>query len=240
MSEDGVTVRLWARAFTRELDVAGTIEGFRDLAGVLGEPNLVPVHLAELTAQGLVQRVALSDPPQGWMIQLTSESLDVQYTPTAQVADVAFESFCKRAAKQLGAVLCAKEAKAHRVAVLWERLLPPLPSETLEKAAECMLHLPGLFQGELFEWDWRAGVRYKRSFGGVEELTNTIATVKRVEARVRGSKSDRLLLVTDVNTDHRKISARLTGEQVQAFVEASPAWHDEAASVALSQMGVAP
>lgn len=240
MSVEHSTVRLWARAFTRELDLISTIEGFSELSRVLGEPSLVPVNFAELTTGGMVPRIALADPPQGWTIQITSESLDVEFRPTVQVADVEFQTFCEKAAGQLRRVLNAKEAKAHRVAVLWERLLLPLDPDAIDGVAGRMLHLPNLFGNSPFEWDWRAGVRVKRTFGDTEELTNTIGTIKRVEATVRGSKADRLLLITDVNTDHRKKAARFTGDEVQAFVKNSPAWHAELSSAVLSQAGVAP
>lgn len=229
-------IKLWARAFTRELEFPATMAGYDELLGLLGEGDrFVPQSFAEMEGGTFVPRVAIVDPSRNWTMHVTSDSLNVECSPLPG-RPINFETFCLEAAEQLGRILCAKEAKSHRLAVLWDRLLPTLRAEQLREAPGRFLKLPPMFHSDPFEWEWRAAVRVERNFGGARDLTNTLATVRRVEAKIQGQASDRLWLQTDVNTDPRRISARFSGDDARAFVQTAPNWHNEVTAVVVAQM----
>jgi len=78
--------------------------------------------------------------------------------------------------------------------------------------------------------------RLERDFGSVKGLTNNLATLKRIEAKVQGQPTDRLWLQTDVNTDPRRINARFSSEDACAFVQAAPKWHIEMTGTVVTQL----
>ncbi len=222
------TMRFWARAFTREVNLHASAAGYAELASLAGDETLQPRQMVELSAAGPTARVAVGSANGDWIIQSMAESLDVMHTPAANEKGLALHEFCARAARQLMAVLEHTGARTHRIAVLWERLLAPVDSAKLDAVADKVLVRPDTFTGTMFEWDWRVAVRLEREFGDHKELTNTLATVRRVEARTMGQPpADRILLTTDVNTMPQRIASRFGASDVRAFVEAAESWHDD-------------
>jgi len=136
MDTDGeLPIKFWARAFTRELEFPPTMAGFDELLGLVGgRESFVPQNFAEMTGVAFVPRVAVVDPGRQWSIQVASESIDIQCTPLPGTP-LCFVVFCLEAGEQLRRVLGGREAKAHRLAVLWDRLLPTLPDDALDAAA---------------------------------------------------------------------------------------------------------
>lgn len=224
------TIRLWARAFTRDVALEGTAAGYAQLAKIVGDESLQPRQMAELTPAGFTPRVAVCSQSSDWVVQSMADSLDVMHTPPVPNTGLSIAEFCRRAGEQLESVLKETEARSSRIAVLWERLLPTSEAGELERVAGKLLNCPATFEKDLFEWDWRVAARVERTFAEHSERTNTLATVKRVEATYMGQRSDRLMLNTDVNTDPKAVSSRFGAADVRAFVEEAATWHDQLTS----------
>lgn len=222
-------VRYLARAFVRQPRVELGMPAYSAFATAIGEAAWLPKQVTELLPNGqLLPRLALGTSAGDWVVQITGDSVDVVYSPMLGSTGISLQEFSSRAARYVEGGLRHLSASAHRVAVAQEGLLPQLSPEGLQKVFKKLMNAPPQFSTQAFEWEWRVVSSVVRSFGGVSEPTNAVATVKRVEAQLPdGTRLDRLFVSTDLNTSPKSTVPRLQPTHVAAFVTESAGWHAE-------------
>lgn len=222
-----VVIRFLARCFVAGPQIQLRAQTFADFATALGDDAFLPKQILEVGPGGnAVSRLAVGSSKGDWIVQVTGESVDVQYSPVMGDSPIGFEAFCGRAGEHLGAALDFLDAKAYRVAAVQEGLLKELSAEAMARTANRLLTGPAPFDSVTpFEWDWRMAVEVVRRFGAIDETTNTIAIVKRVEATAGGLRLDRLLVSADINTTPKRADPRYNSLEIRAFLAESVGWH---------------
>lgn len=228
-----------ARAFVFGARHDVNAQAFVDLAARVGDTQMMPRPILEFDGSGRMQpRMGLGTPDNKWLLQITSEAVDVQWLPPYDKSiEYTFAQFCERAGRQLAGALDYLGLKAHRVATVQEGLLEELPESTMYAVARKLLARPAPFDvAEPFEWDWRAAVHVERDFGPVRsENTNTIAIARRHGAQLpSGAPIDRIFVSTDINTSPSRKDGRFGGEELLAFCSTSPQWHEDLSQGLLS------
>ncbi len=220
------TLRYLARAFVSAAHVQARGSLYVALLSSLGE-DFLPRPVAELSLTGqTVQRLGAANASGEWTVVITSESIDVQYSPRAGATGITFGEFCALASRYAAGAQTLVGQRASRVAVIREGLANKTADQLDALASRLLAARLAPFDGELFEWDWRAATRVERTFSSHAEPTNTIAILRRVEVTIPGrDPTDALFISTDVNTPPQRLEARFSPEDTASFVGASEAWH---------------
>lgn len=216
----GQPVRYYARTFASGASLVPTPDVYKRVWDALEDKRLLPSQAFE-APPGAGPRIAFAD-LNGFQVVFGSDGLIVQQVP----ASGPFDEFVARARHCLPRGAKLYDAKASRLALIRESLLADAPSDLMGR----LLRLPPPFATEApFEWDWRCAMRLDRTFAGLQEPTNTIATFRRLSGRLPFGPFDGVLLETDINTSADRAVPRFDALQVEAFVEAATVWHDQLA-----------
>ncbi|OQX69531.1 MAG: hypothetical protein B6A08_04210 [Sorangiineae bacterium NIC37A_2] len=172
---------------------------------------------------------ALSDASHQWSVRFGPRFIDVNYqqvlklegSETQPSEPISFQAFLDRAHQYLKEAIAVFPVTATRLATVRTGLVFSFDIPTVRQS---LCTSPGSMP-EPFEWDWRCAWKVQRSFDGRSENTNTIASVKGVEANLGARSRDGLLITTDVNTVPENDEPRFDLAALAGFVKESPGWH---------------
>src|SRR5262249_29617647 len=114
--------------------------------------------------------------------------------------------------------------------------------EEMDAIGRHLLALPASFKKlSLNEWDWRAAPRISRRIGDLDEMLNTIATIKKINDTVnpandtnlpspRAPLPEKFTLIRadiDINTVQDNTSARFQDAHLDSFFKDVVTWHEE-------------
>lgn len=237
-----IVIRFLARAFVSDPGLAPSAESFAALAAAVGKSDFLPLPFEEVGPSGIHPRIGLRAADGTRIIFLRRESVDFEYhQPRDRTRRrLSLAEFCAEAGDVLARALKHVQMSAHRIAVVQEGLLTAMDNETLGAVADKLIAVPpGLPNTPPFEWDWRVAFKVERALGGNREVTNTLATVKRLSGKLSdGQAFDRIQLNTDVNTPPERTDARFDAALVRTFFASAAAWHDDLAKNVLAHCGL--
>ncbi|MBI4704640.1 MAG: hypothetical protein HY744_26345 [Deltaproteobacteria bacterium] len=235
-------LRYLARVFVTGTDRPASAANFGAFAKALGRDDYLPLPFNEVGPSGVHARIGLCSADATRLVFVRSESVDFEYRQPRDPnhGRPSLADFCQDGGELLSHALDFLEARAHRIAALQEGLLREMPAAAMDSVARKLLAIPPRWAGQApFEWDWRAAVQIERQFGGDPEVTNTIATVKRLSGKFNdGAAFDRLFVAMDVNTTPGRTEPRFDEGLVRGFFGHAAAWHDELGQDVLAFCGV--
>lgn len=238
-----LVVRYLARAFVQHTQAEVSLNAYSALATALGAPDMVPRQMTEVSLLGgrPIPRLALATREGDWVVQISGESVDVQYSPLPDRPSIPFTEYAERASQYVAGGVRYLGVQAHRLASVQEGLLWAMSAEEFARWRRRLLSLPPVLgTTEPFEWDWRIARAGAHAVADIQHATNTVITVKRVLAQLlTGQRLDRLFVTSDINTSPAQTRPRMSAEDAQAFVVQSSPWHSDVLD-ALRQYAEAP
>jgi len=228
MTTTNTPIRHLARVFLRKPPpFADDNELVGELSSALGDQNLQVLlsRQVHVPTGNSFEGKMLQAPP--WSINMTHESVDLEYR---HAPGNVFETseFVATASIVLGLIMAKSKRKSTRLALISETLksYDSDSEEDLDKLGDRLIGPPELL-ASTFEWDWRCAARVPHDVCGVTEVTNTIATVKRLAGQVNGVEFDGTLTSFDINTSPDNSLERFGVPEVEAFYTNSSEWTAE-------------
>lgn len=226
-----IKLRYLASVFLDAESITPQPDHITGLLRALQDDSFLPMAAAERVGTRNVRRIGLTADG-GWTLILARKRFDLSLLPTDErgenVGD--FGAFCEAAGAKLSATLEHFGRRAHRVAAVREGLLREMADAEMDVIAQRLLNLPGTFGSNIpFEWDWRAASHVARSFAGLDEMTNTVITIKRVAGSLTTGEEeetdfDRIRVDIDVNTIPTNTTERFGGNEVMEFFSSVVEW----------------
>lgn len=209
-------------------------ESIADLFTLYKAHAVLPLSLFETDESGRFRpRVGFYSPSKGFQIGFTSTRFNVELKPETPYAQLKLGSplgelseFSEGASQLLTDALDFFERKCHRLALVQEGYFPNLSQGQMSEIAQKLLNRPGIPEGEPFEWNWRTATKVERTFCGRNEITNTIITVRRLRLLLEEKEKTRIRLDIDINTDSKDVRARFGKDEITAFFDEAPRWHE--------------
>jgi len=191
------------------------------------------ITVQEPTTQGAKPRIGFISPEQGFQFILGSSRFDFAKLPINQdgsnLGD--FSTFCTLASQKLSNAAHALNLTPSRLAVVQEGMLEPQSEEDYNKLVKKIFVFPPSYQESLpFEWSWKAVNKVARTFGDIEEPTNTAATISRVAGFISNQREpeipfDRIRVDLDINTYPENIIPRFSPPNIEEFFKNAVTWH---------------
>ena len=209
------------------------------LVGAFDFVRLIPTGIQETTSTGVENRLGFISSDSSWQLLLLGRQFQVARISTNPTGtDLGeFAVFCQQANIMLQWVLNRFQRNPHRLAALREGYLAEKSEDELNTTAQRLLNFSDTYRNNpLNEWDWRLSALVNREFGGLQEVTNTITTIKRINAFISSASSPvttapsrftRIRVDLDINTSQHNTAARFRSEHISAFFERVIIWHDE-------------
>lgn len=223
-----IVERYLARAWFGDLGLKPTVEGFQRVADFAQQSDLLPSTAQQVLITGQVVPCITAAWDGGiYRLNVNPESVDLEYRNPAAGAPIPFAQFLEEtAAVVLARVAEKQDRQALRIAAVQELILREMPASELDAISGRIMQTTATFAGGLFEWDWRVASKVSRTFGGMSEVGNTLASLKRATGVFNNSTPfDRIRMSTDVNTEPADTRQRFSGSHVRDFFMASASWH---------------
>lgn len=202
-------------------------------------PRIQPMWVPDPTSPTGGPRFGAIDTFSGTTLMLLANRFDYADNSTEPNGTMLrpLTEFCAAAAHALSAsVEHFRLDKARRLAVVQEGYLTKKNADVLKSHPDTLFCLPALFHRFTpFEWDWRVNANIARSFGGYEEQTNNIITLRRHTVRVYTTEPtgastteiDTVRLDIDINTLPKTTSRRFGADALSSYFAEAPEWHSE-------------
>jgi hypothetical protein len=238
-------LRYLAAAFVDAESVRPNQQEITDLINEFRDLQLVPAAVQEASPLGQDRRIAFVSPDSAWQIFLLGKRFQVARASKSPLGEDLgdFPAFCEQANKILKWALKRFERRPHRLAGLQEGVLSDKPDEEMSTIARHLFVLPPTFKDKpLDEWDWRASTKVNRRIGDLEEATNTIVTLKRLQGTITNeadlpaplmavpTKFALIRADIDINTVQDNTAARFQDAHMDSFFKSVGDWHKELAA----------
>ena len=213
-------------------DVAGLMELFQD-------DQFLPSQAADSN----IPRIGFRSVEGTRNLILSGKRFDYFHLPTKNNLDLGdFTVFCQHAISKLSIAIDYFKRKGHRLAAVQEGFLAEMIDEEINSIASNLLNFPPSFSKDIpFEWNWRCASSIERNFGKLSEPTNTVITIIRADFKVQSGEGiidglgpNKIRMDIDVNTSPINANARFGAEEIKAFLETSPIWHNKLGEELLS------
>ncbi len=206
-----------------------------ELQQKINDGRFMPTTAFEQQQDKRIHRIGFHIPNEGFLLVLATKRFDYSWTPfdREDMGKESLEHFCLEAKAKLTSTLDFFQRKCRRIALVQEGLLSQMDDLKLQESAKKLLKLSATFANNLpFEWDWRAASSIKRTFGGIEEPTNTIVTIKRGSGTLNFQSGkqiafDRIRVDLDINTSPDDSRERFGLHEVNSFFDAAIGWQIE-------------
>jgi hypothetical protein len=230
--------RYLASVFVDARDIVATGRTIAGVLSALDDDALLPTSAQEVGPQGPVARMAFTSPDERTILMLQGGRFDYsRQSPDIDAANLGeLTDFCREAATKLQVLLHHFKRVSYRLACVQETWFKTDSDIAFEQVRRRLLNLPPPYENApTVEWDWRVNRQVSRKVGSLNELTNSITTVRRAlgthvliqNGVIQQNEVSRIRVDIDINTTQSNPRPRFHDTHLRSFFDQAPRWHAE-------------